>query len=447
MRLSSFQNRYKNLAIIFLMLFAHLCASPITSVYVIDRHSGKVIADENSDLSLIPASCLKLVTTGAALCILGPDFCFETHLEYEGYIDSTKTLFGNIYIKGEGDPCLGSERSPRSLPWKKQINAWADAIESLGIKCIKGKILNDTAKWEKAQAVPSWLWEDLGNYYGASASALSFHENFYTICLKPGACVGDATEILSIDPPLPGITIQNEVTTGPIDSGDQACIYGSELSDTIVIRGTIPVGSPFCFIKGSIQNPPKLCIDLLSQELERRGIAIENQILEQKDAKVSFHTTTSPDLEEVVYLANQNSINLYTEHLLKKLGEVVYQEGSTTAGTKAVQHFWASQGVDLTGFHMADGSGLSRKNLISTKTLVQILLKMQDVATFPLFLESLPKKGRSLRAKSGSMSLVRGYAGYTDNLVFAILSNNHLDGQKTRKEFEDFLSTIDKIGS
>jgi D-alanyl-D-alanine carboxypeptidase/D-alanyl-D-alanine-endopeptidase (penicillin-binding protein 4) len=127
---------------------------------------------------------------------------------------------------------------------------------------------------------------------------------------------------------------------------------------------------------------------------------------------------------------------LYAEHLLKKIGQTISHEGSTEAGTKAVADFWRSQNIDLEGFNMADGSGLSRKNLITAKQLVSILLKMKKTESFPLFFQSLPQKNENSRAKSGSMSMVRAYAGYAGNIAFAIIVNHCLDpklGEKVER--------------
>ena len=134
-------------------------------IYALDSRTGEVLADTNSGLSLTPCSCMKIVTTAAALQILGAETRFKTHLEYSGTLDANHILHGNLYIRGGGDPCLGSDRISGSLSWEKQIAAWADAVEALGIVAIAGKVIGDASKWEKALAAPSWSWEDLGNYY------------------------------------------------------------------------------------------------------------------------------------------------------------------------------------------------------------------------------------------------------------------------------------------
>jgi len=416
----------------------------IISIYAVDSNTEKILIDKNSDLSLIPASCMKIVTTAAALYLLGADHCFETRLEYDGTIDQSKILHGNLYIRGGGDPCLGSDRISNALSWKEQIETWADAIQNLGIRRIKGKIIGDASTWEKALAVPSWSWEDLGNYYGAGACALSFHENCYSLFFKPGNKVGEQASILRTDPPLPLLTFQNEVKTGPKGSGDNACIYGSEFSPIQFVRGTIPAGVNEFAIKGAIPDPAAYCADLLMKELQERGIVIEQQNKRQAGERIAFHTTYSPNLQEIVNWTNQKSINLYAEHLLKKMGEVMYHEGSTISGIKAVTAFWNSEHIDLAGFNMVDGSGLSRKNVVTAKQLVNMLLKIKKSSLFPIFLNSLPRKDR-LRIKSGSMSLIRGCVGYAGDIAFAILVNQCSNHHMMNEKIDAVLSELNKL--
>ena|ERR1700722_4668180 len=479
----------------------------LLSVYAVRSDTGEVLLSENCDLSMMPASCMKIVTTAAALHILGPNRRLETYLEYDGVIDEEKVLQGNIYIRGGGDPCLGSDRIAGTASWKQQIEIWADAIEKLGIRSIKGKVVADATEWEKARAVPSWAWEDLGNYYGAGASALSFHENQYSIFFRPAGQIGERVSVLRTDPPALSLDLQNEVTTGPEGSGDCACIYGSEFSSIQFIRGTIPCGVDEFPIKGMIPNPGTFCADLLDQELQKRGLKNENldrgancktprqqkiddfgspcqnphsgfgrrrrrHTWESRGAaaeargdkrailcgeefcnwlqgstgrRTRFHTTYSPTVGEIAYWTNQKSVNLYAEHLLKKMGEVMHGDGSTTAGIKAVTDFWKAQNVDLSGFQMADGSGLSRKNLVTTRQLVTVLLKMKKSNLFPLYFESFPQKEESIRAKSGSMSLVRGFAGYTDKTAFAILINQCPDTKLMQDKINELLTKINQM--
>ena len=431
------------------MLLPMLLAAALTidhalvSVYAVRTDTQEVLIDQNSDLSLTPGSCMKIATTGAALHILGAKSRFSTLLEYDGSIESG-TLHGNLYIKGGGDPSLGSDRISGSLPWETQIEAWKDAVLKLGIRRIEGKVIGDARRWEKALAVPSWSWEDLGNYYGAGSSALSFHENSYSLVFKPGVKVGDSAVILRTEPPLTGVVFQNEVTTGPAGSGDQACIYGSEFSPHQFIRGTIPAACLEFSIKGAIPDPAQAVADFLEAALQKAGVRLERKELSCQEKRMAFHVTTSPTIGEIVHWTNQKSVNLYAEHLLKQMGLAVHGVGSTAAGIRAVTDFWREL-IDLGGFKVADGSGLSRKNLITAKQLVQMLLKMKSSDHFPIFFESLPLQESGMRAKSGSMSLLLAYAGYTDQITFAVLVSQCADSKLVKEKMKALLSNLNKL--
>jgi len=408
----------------------------IVSVYAVDMKTGEVVLDRNSELSMIPASCLKIITTATALHILGEDFCYKTALECDGDRKG-KALKGNLYIKGGGDPCLGSGRVKGSLGWKEQIQEWVDVIQKEGITKIEGQIIGDDSLWESPRGIPSWTLEDVGNYYGAPPSALSFHENSYSLILQPGFSVGDRVAILATEPPQQTI-FYNELKTAETGSGDQACIYGSEFSVGQGIRGSVPIAKEFS-IKGAILHPATYTAGLLKKRLEELGVAVLGKKVLLSEERRGLCISTSPKVSEIIYHTNQKSINLYAEHLLKKMGEVVKGEGSTTAGIQVVRDFWKQQGMDLEGFQMMDGSGLSRKNLIQTKQLVHVLIAMKGNLSF---FYSLPEKEPGIRGKTGGMSFVRGYAGYVEDIAFAIVINHCVSPEQMHQKIDEIISNL-----
>lgn len=156
-----------------------------------------------------------------------------------------------------------------------------------------------------------------------------------------------------------------------------------------------------------------------------------------------------PTLQEVVYWLNKKSINLYAEQLLKLLAVESGKEGSTEEGVKVVEKYLREKGLDLDGFRMADGSGLSRLNGISPRHLAEILriTATGDEKVFSAFENSLPvaglagdpgsisymcrgtKAASNLKAKSGYIFGVRCYAGYVKTrsgklLCFSMMANN-----------------------
>lgn len=414
------------------------------SAYVIDTETGKVVFEQNSDKSLIPASCLKIVTTGAALYLLGPDFQFCTALEYDGEIDRQGHLHGNIYIVGDGDPCLGSDRVPPSLSWNQQIEEWCSAISSLGITKILGKVIGDDIKWRKPSAVPSWELEDLPSYYGAGPSALTFHENAYTLYLKSGLKKGDPAHLIRLDLPLSEIRFCNEVTTLEHTTIKDLTLFGAECCPVRYIQGSLPLSKEEFSIRGSIPNPARACANLLKASLTEKNIEVgEQSFLLNKNRRV-FHRHFSPYLKDIIYALNQKSINIYAENLTRKIGELKENEGTTQAGVRAIKNFWESQNIEDCPIYMVDGSGLSRKNLITTKQLVSILLKIKNSPYFSVFFNSLPEVQENVRAKSGTMSLVKGYTGYAGKFAFAILVNQCVDAKETKEFMNEFISKLNQ---
>ena len=153
----------------------------IYSLYVVEAKTGKVIFDKNSQIGLAPASCQKLFTSGAAFEMLGHDYRYKTQLAYEGRIVNAR-LNGNLFILGTGDPTLGSWR------WKETADTiifknWLADLQKEGIKSIEGVITTNESNFSH-QAIPGgWVWDDIGNYYGAGAFALNWKENHnHRIC-------------------------------------------------------------------------------------------------------------------------------------------------------------------------------------------------------------------------------------------------------------------------
>lgn len=427
--------RYIFLLLFPLFLWGDLDHAWVTG-YAVDASTGRVVFSLDEERSVVPASCMKVVTTGAALHVLGPDSHFQTNLEIEGEVKEG-VLQGNVIIRGGGDPCLGSGRSASSLAWEKQIAVWVEALQRLGIREIQGEIIGDATLWERPLSHASWALEDLGNYYGAGASALSFHENMTTVTFRPGPHEGAPAVLLRVTPAQSGFVMHSDVVTGPAGSGDRASIRGSEYSMIHYVSGTVPAGVEEFSIKGVIPDPAKLCSELLTQAVQRQGIVVRGAHIPRQNTKQMVHSTLSPPVSEIVYWTNQKSVNLYAEHLLKAMGG-----GRAAAGAKAVTKFWEGQGVDISGLNMVDGSGLSRKNFITAKQLVTMLLKMKESPHYPLFFDSLPEVKPGIWAKTGSMSSIRCLAGYKGDVVFAIMINNGQDLQQMQQKIDQFLSDI-----
>jgi serine-type D-Ala-D-Ala carboxypeptidase/endopeptidase (penicillin-binding protein 4) len=425
----------------------------VWSVSVMNTKKDTLIAEYNSNISLVPASTLKIVTTAAALSILGSDFIFETQLLYDGELDTVSGILkGNLFIKGGGDPTLGSEYFKDKKDSLTVLEKWAVILKAKGIKKIEGAIIGDAGIFEDNMVPSQWIWSDMGNYFGAGACGLSYNDNKYKVLYKSGA-PGTAASVIRIVPEIPGMQLVSSVTAGGSD--DNAFIYGSPYSNYRSASGTIPANRNNYDIEGSIPDPALFCAQAFEQALKNIDVLVVKKATtvralketnEYKDpTKKILHKHYSPTLDKIVYWTNLKSLNLYAEHLLKYIAYKKTGYGSGAAGTDIVTAFWKNKGVDTGGFFMNDGCGLARANAITTKTEAQILRLMTKDKNYTAFYNSLPVAGKSgslgslcdgtfaennLRAKSGYITRARGYAGYVKNkkgelLCFSVLANNY----------------------
>ena len=153
------------------------------SLCIKDADNGEIITEYNSDKSLIPASVMKLITSGVALELLGPQYTFKTIIGYTGSLNKrTGRLSGNIVIKGGGDPALGSEYFRDH--YQDFIDRWVSEIKKTGIKRVDGRVITDDSYYDFLPVPAKWQWEDIGNYYGAGVYGLSVFDNTVEIHLQ-----------------------------------------------------------------------------------------------------------------------------------------------------------------------------------------------------------------------------------------------------------------------
>jgi serine-type D-Ala-D-Ala carboxypeptidase/endopeptidase (penicillin-binding protein 4) len=446
-----------------------------TGICVVDVNSGQILGSHNASMSLIPASNMKIVTTAAGLKMLGSDFTYRTDLQYDGVIKDS-ILYGNIIIKGYGDPTLGSPEMDSIVRIEGLLSFFSTKIKELGLKKIQGRVIGDGSAFEKATATQTWLWEDLGNYYGAGPSGLNFHENMYKLNFTQNSNVGSPPSLSGTFPHVPDFLLYNEVISAA-SSDDDAYIYSSPYARVGVVRGSIPAGYKSFSINGSLPDPPYFAAWHLCKTLRDEGIEVTDSAatqiwFEQKGvplpSRKTFFTWRSPDLATIVNRANQESVNLYCEAILRTIAFQQTGFGSNEKGTELVKKFWQSKGIDTEGLFMQDGSGLSPRNGITPFQLTSMLRTIAvDTPWFTPFYNSLPEAGHSgtmknmfksypsvigrIRAKSGTISRVRAYSGYataTDGrlIAFSVVLNNFTCGQgEIRKRLEKFMAELVKL--
>lgn len=418
-----------------------------------DVKTGAVIAEHNPNMSLVPASTMKVVTTAAALEILGGGYKFKTVLQYSGYIDTSCTLHGDIYIKGGADPTLGSRFFKEYYYEPDFLNEWAMAIRNMGIDSVNGRIIGDADIMGMDPTPGTWVYSDLGNYYGAPPSGLSIFDNTCYIEFASGQNTGDSTVIMCIEPEVPGMEMENYVKSAS-SSEDNSTINGPPFELNRFIRGTIPRSKDAFEVRGSLPDPALQAAFELHMALHNIGIPVNSGHTTIRDLRLQrvlcdaqrldFFTQYSPSASSIIYYVNMNSVNLFAEHLCAQIGYVKSGTNSTTAGCWSIAEHWRKRGIDTDGLYMADGSGLSRHNAISARHLTDIMVYMSKSKNASAFENTLPLAAKSgtlsnvgkktiiagnLRAKSGTMQRVKSYSGYVKTksgrkLAFAMIVNN-----------------------
>ena len=410
-----------------------------------DAASGKVIAERNPRLNLVPASIVKVLVTAAALDRLGPEKTVATRLYRDGAI-SNGFLNGNIYIKGAGDASLGSQLVKGAASMEEVFKSWAAAIKAAGINVINGSVVGDDSAFESLQP-GSWAWEDIGNYYAAQPSALTINDNLYKLYFRPAPEEGGQAAVLRTEPYLEGLKFENYMLTGAKGSGDNGYIYAFPGQFQAVLRGTIPQGQPEFAIKGALPDPALFAAQSFNSYLVQSKINSNKKPFRGAPAPGAALTllaeTVSVPLKEVVRVTNKRSFNLYAELLLRLLGD-----GKAAAGLAAVRGFVAGSGTDVSELDLADGCGLSTRNETKAETFTDALRSVYKKKYFQEFYDSLVYPGdpdatghlrnmgkgtpleKNLRLKSGSLSGVRAYTGYLKTkkgrtLAFTSIMNNY----------------------
>ena len=448
------QNRIQNLEKAFNNLLNDEQAKhAIVSLCVLDANTGKTLYAKNEQIGLATASTLKTITAATAFSILGKDFQFQTTLAYTGTITTDGILKGNLIIIGSGDPTLGSWRSQNKE--NAVLTQWVTAIKSAGIKKIEGTIIGDDRIFGTQTTPEGWVWQDIGNYYGAGTSGLAWRENQFDIHLKPGSSTADEVKVIKTVPATPYVQIINELKTGSPGSGDRSYAFLPPYSNLAYLRGSWGIGIAKTGISVALPDPAFDCAYRLQDTLKRLGIStgqqattvrlmtLNNQVIPSVTQKIS--TVSSPSLSEMTYWFLKKSINLYGESLLKAIAIKSGKAGTTSKGAETEINFWADKGIDKTALNIIDGSGLSPGDRITTSAMADILFQIQKENWFPDYYKALPEYN-GMKIKSGTINDVSAFAGYhTDaagNKYIIVININNYSGSGINKKLFKVLDEL-----
>lgn len=430
------------------------------------------LASLNANEALVPASNQKLLTTAAALWVLGPEFTFRTELRLVGDV---------LVIVGSGDPALADPEVLREAAAKlttdEFLDKLTDAVKTAGATSLR-EVVADDRIFDRTFVHPAWAPRHLDDAYGAEVSGLMFHANVVSLFARPGGSVGRSPSIRP-EPDLGFLEIENRAETV---GGKNNTVWARRLDNEnrLRIEGGVALASQSS-MDVPLHNNPLVAARALAQRLEHRGVRVgvggrrAHESARVANLGESFEggrtvaVVTTP-LIDVVNRCNTVSQNLYAEALLKRIGHEVTREPGTWENGSQVMRMMISQklGPDAAAKTVvSDGSGLSDANRVSASTLVRwISTALSDPTIGAAFLNSLatPREGTlrsrfgraglktSLQAKTGHVEGVLCLSGFLTHeasgrrVAFSLLTNGVPRGDKLTAAVElqkDFVQTLD----
>lgn len=411
---------------------------------IISLSDSSVLYSRNENKLFMPASNEKILTTSTGLKVLGADFRYVSELKYSGVIKDS-VLEGNLYLYSNGDPTLYTRffDSPLHL-----FNYYTEALLSVGIKKINGNIIGDDSAFEDDHLGYGWAYDGLSVWYSAPFGPLQLNENYVDIKVIAGNNAGDS---VTLDPNIKSkyFNIMNNLSTA--DSVTEYFDYNRGVNENkIVFSGEVKTGRKPFEVSPSIYNPTMFYSTVFKETVERAGISVEGDVLEIKDVPVPekqklLYIYESPALSEIATGLMKRSQNLYAETLARTISWYKTGKGLMYRTRQILSDTLAAFGVEPGSYRYMDGSGLSRYNYVAPSHIVKILTGMYNSELKDLWLDVMPIAGvdgtlrnrmkntpaeNNVRAKTGTISNVRGLSGYvTDKngevYAFSFLVNSH----------------------
>jgi serine-type D-Ala-D-Ala carboxypeptidase/endopeptidase (penicillin-binding protein 4) len=440
--------------------------SAFWGIQAVDLTTGKIICELNANRFFVPASNTKLFTAALGLTLLGPNTIFHTRVVAPSLPDGDGVVSGSVRLVGGGDPNL----SARAIPYEKgpitgdpllAIQDLADLVAAKGVKHITGDIVGDDTWYVWQPYGYGWALDDPQTKDGTAASALAINDNSMMLTVGPGPAIGEPA-VLRLNPALEYYQIESRVRTVAADG--ERRIHSDRLpgSHTLRLWGTIPLSDHGEDLALGIDDPALYAAMALKQALQQRGITVDGNAVAEHllpedvaDLKrapaqsavsgVELAQRESATLLECLRITEKVSQNLHAEMILRAVGRARRNVGSREAGFEEMATFLTVAGIAPDAYHLLDGSGMARLNLVTPSAVVRLLQYMNGSPQQKNFLSLLPVGGEDgtlaarftesgvsgrVHAKTGSLSHVSALSGYAQRadktwVAFSILVNNY----------------------
>lgn len=449
---------------------------------VTDAATGGVLYARNAGGYFMPASNAKLFSTAFALATLGPDYRVRTTIESSGALDANGVLSGDLVLMGRGDANLSNRKFPygkkeeREGPPEKVLAEFAGAVAARGVREVTGDLIADDSMFEHEKFPSGWLVDDILWSYGAAVSAIAVNDNTFTLDLRPGSREGDAARYdagLAAD----FYSVENSVLTSPRGSEEKLAVARDPGSRLIHVSGTMPLDAPLRRLTIAIEDPAEYAASLLARLLEVRGVKIDGHprarhVVDPAVAAAEQRTVlaehTSVPLSDDVRLTNKNSENIHAELLLLLAAHEKASARNYEDAMKVASDFFRTAGIADGDVALSDGSGLSRKDLVTPRAVVQLLHYAAMQPWGELYRSTLPVAGEDgtlsdrmkntpaaarVFAKTGTIGHGNALSGYAtsvhgERLLFSILgNNNNLHAQDANKVIDAIcVAMVEELG-
>lgn len=411
--------------------------------------TGETLYAQNAERLFVPASNMKLVTGALALETLGPDYRYRTEVLGAGPVQNG-TLRGPLVVRGFGDPTLSGrfDADPR-----ERFRLFADSLRARGITRVAGGIIGVDSAFVDGPLGAGWAWDDAISYYASEFGALQFNEGAVDLTVVPSQRVGDPAVVI-LEPAIQYVSVNNQAVTVAPGAPSRISITRDASGPGLIVRGEIAAEGDHVRRSVSIRGPSLFFLSAMRETLREAEVSVEGPVLLTEDLEVGDLSTAratplfvfhSPPLREILPGMMKPSQNWIAETLLRTVGLELRGEGSARAGAAVADSLFAAWGLPAEK-RVADGSGLSRYNLLSPVLLADLLARMDRSTHRELWIASLPEAGvdgtlasrlrgtplaGNLRAKTGTLSGVRALSGYMttrsgEPVIFSVMVNNHV---------------------
>jgi serine-type D-Ala-D-Ala carboxypeptidase/endopeptidase (penicillin-binding protein 4) len=408
-------------------------------IHVVDLATGAAVYEKNQDRFFVPASNTKLFSTALALTRLGPDHRFRTTITAPAKPDESGRVTELRFVGG-GDPNL----SGRILPYEynakpdnplRYVEQFAQQLVDSGLKAVDRDVIGDDSAYANEPYPEGWALDDPIYDYGAPVTALFVNDAMFTVHVRPTAL--GRPPAIQLSPMIDALVINNRAVTSKTTRLKFDRLPGAlelTVSGTVAKARKEPLGQ---------ENPTLFAAEALREALVRRGVRISGaaRVEHFPSPGVPLLAYDSLPIIEDLRVTNKESLNLHAEIALLEVARVGRGIGSREVGLEELMAFLEEAGIEDRQYYFEDGSGLSRKTLVTPRTVTKLLIYMYRsphrdawISTLPIggVDGSLDKRfsgkpaGATVHAKTGSITHVNALSGYTGRYAFSILVNNSI---------------------